>query len=944
MKASRIVLPEDNLAIQLNLFEPEKKEKKSIWKFPAFNHSWENWERTIDQANKYLGLDFEYDRKHKASLLGVASGNVSSCRSMSQDMATSLQIARTNGVKFVGHAVVSADKPVYDEYFNVKTSLTEWEDTMPLFYLLNQDFCKSPGKDEDEGSLGFMNLWAMASCYTELPNWKICRGSECYGPCPSHSVFDYCATDAWAGLAGFLAMKKEYENRGLQWQEYRDLVDVSDICYDMELAGINVDRKYVEQLTVESDKEKEKLYPRNSLKYNPRSVDQVISWFGANGVNLKSNDKEEIFSVLEKEKARRGISTEQLDTWLDSEIEGIVPEFIGELYRLYLYKDAGKGYDPWFSEKYFDKNGIIHPRFVPTSTSTGRLSSSGPNFQNIPARGFGALIRGAIIARDKSLQLLKSDFSQLELRMCVSPETKILTSDLSWINAEDVKVGDELIGFDEKQNNGRFGTKYRRSKVLSCGKVLKKTVTIKTDLGNITGADDHFLVVLRKGEKGVYLRTWVKMKDITQNDRIPHIAKPWERDDSNDAGRVAGLLDGEGWINKCGVGFAQAEGPVADLMLHLLRKRGHPVSCWAAKPSKTHKKKHIKAIVTSGMWESARLVGETRPVRLLQKSSVLWEGRRSWGGKNTTSAIIQEIIHGEEKELCAITTSTKTYFANGFFSHNCLYLAGVDPKTISGDAFTWLVERSQGQFNNSAERYNMEVRDIAKRISHAADYLEGFVLFDPKEIETKSIKNMVASGALRLYTKKYMPSLKKDWTFRGKIVGFSGVNLANSLFGATDWDSRKKALEIQEDVYFKNFPMLREWHMSILDAAQDRGYVSGPTGRFLRLYGQPEQDAKIIPAFLGQGTSAVYVLGNMLRFKRNASKIPLMQIHDELVFEIPRTWGNGTAKEFINLMGQENSNLPGFVCPHKDLRGESWLEGKEGKTPEHLKKIALWPL
>ena len=61
--------------------------------------------------------------------------------------------------------------------------------------------------------------------------------------------------------------------------------------------------------------------------------------------------------------------------------------------------------------------GRIHTSYNQTVASTGRLSSSEPNLQNIPARGpWGTRFRRAFVPADGHL-LLAADYSQIELRV-----------------------------------------------------------------------------------------------------------------------------------------------------------------------------------------------------------------------------------------------------------------------------------------------------------------------------------------------------------------------------------------------------------------------------------------------------------------------------------------------------------------------------------------------
>lgn len=111
-----------------------------------------------------------------------------------------------------------------------------------------------------------------------------------------------------------------------------------------------------------------------------------------------------------------------------------------------------------------DQNtGRIHTRFNQTVTSTGRISSTEPNLQNIPIRSEeGRLIRKAFIAQTPDYVFLDGDYSQIELRLLahISSDPKMLDA---FINNEDIhtKTAAEVFGYpkDEVTSELRYKAK-----------------------------------------------------------------------------------------------------------------------------------------------------------------------------------------------------------------------------------------------------------------------------------------------------------------------------------------------------------------------------------------------------------------------------------------------------------------------------------------------------
>lgn len=347
----------------------------------------------ILSSSPTLGLDLEYgdtwETRNKISIIGVSDGQRTASCNWNNDVIAGLRaLARKN---WVGHNLVSADFRVLAA--NGCLPAGEDFDTLILWYLTNAHLCTAVGKatidsEGDRKGRGFMNIWTMASVSTDLPNWKLCRGDDCYGGCPVHDVFGYNGLDAYAPLAALPALQKKVKLLGVGGL-YPVLSRNMAVCAAMRERGVCVDADTLNDIEAQLKQEKDKLLATLSSEVNWASPKQITEYFQSKyRVTLKSTGQEELERYTYPE-AR----------------------------TLCEIKELGKGAKAWFDARYIDRSGYAHPTFTPCGTSTGRLSSSKPNFQNLPRRrAIGRLLRKAIIPRSKDLIFLKADWSQAENR------------------------------------------------------------------------------------------------------------------------------------------------------------------------------------------------------------------------------------------------------------------------------------------------------------------------------------------------------------------------------------------------------------------------------------------------------------------------------------------------------------------------------------------------
>ena len=183
------------------------------------------------------------------------------------------------------------------------------------------------------------------------------------------------------------------------------------VLAEMELVGIAVDLPYLAELGRE-------------LEGRIASLEADIYGHVGHDFNINSTQRlsEVLFGELhlevDKRKRRSKTKTGHISTGSDvlEELRGTHPIIELILEHRQLQKLKGTYVDAL--QQLVDPNtGRVHTSFNQTVASTGRLSSSDPNLQNIPIRtDIGKRVRRAFIAREGAV-LLSADYSQIELRV-----------------------------------------------------------------------------------------------------------------------------------------------------------------------------------------------------------------------------------------------------------------------------------------------------------------------------------------------------------------------------------------------------------------------------------------------------------------------------------------------------------------------------------------------
>jgi len=293
-----------------------------------------------------------------------------------------------------------------------------------------------------------------------------------------------------------------------------------------------------------------------------------------------------------------------------------------------------------------------------------------------------------------------------QLGFCVDPSTRVLMADLKWRSIGSLKAGDEVVAVDEEPLKPGKGQcrRMRTAKVqaLRFRRTNAYQITFEDGRQVICSGEHRWL---SKNQRNKVPGDWRSIesnskKKLRVGSLVRWVTKPWG-EPSFDDGWFGGILDGEGSMAKAStsgaeINVAQREGALWDAMNAYAENAGYnarvEIDNHPGRPSK-HGGRAVHKLCFSRMDELFRLIGQTRPVRFADQR--FWEGKEFPGKRSGIGwEKIVSIKPLGPRELVDMQTSTGTFIAEGFVSHNstlvqllmldqCLWVPGMQVGMIA---------------------------------------------------------------------------------------------------------------------------------------------------------------------------------------------------------------------------------------------------------------------
>jgi ATP-dependent Zn protease len=269
-----------------------------------------------------------------------------------------------------------------------------------------------------------------------------------------------------------------------------------------------------------------------------------------------------------------------------------------------------------------------------------------------------------------------------EYGACVVPGTRVLTDDLRWVPVESLAAGDGLLGLDEEPPSPRGKRRLRRSRVEFVGRRTEPLVRVITDRGAFVASHDHpVLAHSLRGLRGNL--SWTAVVELQPGQLVKFLQEPWA-EESGDSW-LAGFVDGEGSLafgrgsgRGLDVDITQKSGRELERAKAELGRRGFRYSDYRYSSRQVHN------LRIGGQAEGLKFLGAVRPQRLLGNWLDIIRNGSSPALPEGAWATVQAVEGAGEGAVVTLQTSTRTYVAEGFVSHNCIaYIDEIDAVAMS---------------------------------------------------------------------------------------------------------------------------------------------------------------------------------------------------------------------------------------------------------------------
>lgn len=334
------------------------------------------------------------------------------------------------------------------------------------------------------------------------------------------------------------------------------------------------------------------------------------------------------------------------------------------------------------------------PEVEVVDNRTGEVLSGLPAVRNDvapadPFYGIGTLA----ITHEEATQLLQEFPAEridiLPTGECLAPETRVLTADLRWVPIGDVRLGDEMLSVDENCP-ARQQKRKMQVGVVEATRAYTGRPALRVDFTDgtrVVCSPDHRWLASTIGQNA---REWREARFLRPGYEVAALGRPWPEDASRAGGYLAGVYDGEGCIPIPTAARPQGDvGPRGAYRIIVSQNPGavldHTVRALLAagfSPSAPRTSRPCWNIELSGLYECLRFLGQVRPLRLLEKSRLLWERKAFM----SNSATVEAVHHLTGQTLVDIQTSTGTFLAEGLVTHNC-YLTQVEYRRLLNAVF-----------------------------------------------------------------------------------------------------------------------------------------------------------------------------------------------------------------------------------------------------------------